>query len=349
MVFTFPKVVKTLFKQFSERDYSVLNTRLFVSCWLGFALDQSLTSMRDLFGRLKLGGYEMDISTFSKANQHRSLNPFRQLYRQILELVKRENPSLSENLGYVTCPIDSTIITLTSKLLWALGYHQVKLFTIFNNADRTGEAPLIHFGQEHDYKFANEITESLEENQVGTMDRGFAALEYLKVLQEGNKKFVIRINTNFKLEPLETGKWLVGTGKKRGIYRIVWFCDLGTKKEYRIVTNLPEEIENEEVAEIYRGRWLIELFWKFLKMHLKLDRLICKNPNGIEIQIYSSLIAYLILLLINIPKMWGDSLLDKLRYLQACMCQEFSYVHWLERILHDRPLRLFIRTSELIM
>ncbi len=126
MVFSFPQVVNTLFKQFSERDYSVLNTRLFVSCWIGFALDQSLTSMRDLLGRLKLGGYEMDISTFSKANQHRSLVPFQELYRQVLELVKRKNPNLSEGARYVTCPIDSTIITLTSKLLWALGYHQVK-------------------------------------------------------------------------------------------------------------------------------------------------------------------------------------------------------------------------------
>ncbi len=122
---------------------------------------------------------------------------------------------------YEICPIDSTVITLTSKLLWALGYHQVKLLTVFNNASQTGEHPLIHFGQEHDYKFATQMTENLAQKQVGIMDRGFTALEYLKQLQSQNKHFVIRANTNYKLEPLSSGEWQVGTGKKQGIYPVV--------------------------------------------------------------------------------------------------------------------------------
>jgi len=69
------------------------------------------------------------------------------------------------------------------------------------------------------------------------------------------------------------------------------------------------------------------LFWKFLKMHLKIDRLISKSLNGITIQIYASLIAYLILQLISIPAHWGNKLLDKIRYLQACMCHKISFVH----------------------
>ncbi|MEG3439870.1 hypothetical protein V0288_22275 [Pannus brasiliensis CCIBt3594] len=174
MIFSFFKIVKTLFKQFSERDYSVLNTRWFASCWIGFTLDRSLTSTGDLFGRLKLGGYEMDISTFSQPNQPRNLVPFQQ-------------------------------------------------------------------------------------------------------------------------------------------------------------------------------RRTIELFGEFLKMSLDLDRLICQNPNGIEIQIYSHLIAYLILLLIDILKMRGDNLLDKLRYLPACMCQEFGDIHQSERILQDRSLLLLMGISESIV
>ncbi len=68
----------------------------------------------------------------------------------------------------------------------------------------------------------------------------------------------------------------------------------------------------------------IEVLWKFLKMHLKLDKLIAKNVNGIAIQIYVSLIAYLILQIVDIPKEWGTKLIDKLRYLQCYMCQEIS-------------------------
>jgi IS4 transposase len=77
-------------------------------------------------------------------------------------------------------------------------------------------------------------------------------------------------------------------------YRVVWFCDLESKAEYRLATNL-KEVRNEEVGDIYRQRWQIELLWKFLKMHPKLDKLITKSVNGVTIQLYMMLIAYLIL------------------------------------------------------
>jgi putative transposase len=106
------------------------------------------------------------------------------------------------------------------------------------------------------------------------------------------------------------------------------------RTEFRLATNLKEtEVSAEEIGEIYVKRWEIELLWKFLKMHLKLDRLMTKNENGIRIQIYSCLIAYLILQLLEIPNDFEGKLLDKLRYLQACMCQEISYVHWFRKLI----------------
>ena len=104
-----------------------------------------------------------------------------------------------------------------------------------------------------------------------------------------------------------------------------------------MVTNLPftgeKLVSNEEVTEIYQQRWQIECLWKFLKMHLKLDQLITKNTNGIVIQIYSTLIAYLILQIVDTPQEFGNKLLDKLCYLQTCMCQEISYIHWMNKTL----------------
>jgi len=67
-------------------------------------------------------------------------------------------------------------------------------------------------------------------------------------------------------------------------------------------------------------------------MHLKLDNLITKNENGIQIQIYSCLIGYIILQLIEIPKEIGDKALDKLRYLQSFMNENISYIHWFRRM-----------------
>jgi IS4 transposase len=69
----------------------------------------------------------------------------------------------------------------------------------------------------------------------------------------------------------ENGKFLVGTGTKKVECRIVNYCDLEERTEFRLATNLPETgefaVSNEEIGEFYRSRWQIELLWKFLKMH----------------------------------------------------------------------------------
>lgn len=65
---SFPKIGKNILGGLPKNDYPVLNSRLFVECWLAYVLDNSLTSMRDLFKRLNNTGFDVDISTFSKAN-----------------------------------------------------------------------------------------------------------------------------------------------------------------------------------------------------------------------------------------------------------------------------------------
>jgi putative transposase len=211
------------------------------------------------------------------------------------------------------------------------------------------ESCVINFGSAHDYKFATAVTDPLSEKQFAVTDRGFAALPYFAALKGANKPFVIRLNLNYKKEPLDSGEWRVGTGKDAGDYRLVWFSDLETKVTYCLMTNLPMSVSNEEVSDIYRLRWQIDLFWKFLKMHLKLDQLISKTVNGVQLQLYACLCAYLIVQLLEIPEIWGSTLLDKLRYFQAVMTQEYSLVHWIDRSLSDRPIRLYVETSELVV
>ena len=155
----------------------------------------------------------------------------------------------------------------------------------------------------------------IPENAVGIMDRGFASWEFLDQMSRTETKFVVRIKNNMK------------TTLDHQRYRVVWFCDLESRSEFRLATNV-NEMTNEEISDIYRHRWQIEVLWKFLKMHLKLDQLITKNMNGVSIQIYMVLIAYLVLLLIEIPAFYGSQLLDKFRYLQLELSRHCSIVHW---------------------
>lgn len=334
---SFGKIVKDILKELPKNDYPVLNSRLFVECWLSYVLDNSLTSMRDLFKRLNNTGYSVDISTFSKANLHRSQQPFQEIYEKLNQLVQQKTHKKLHD-KYAICPIDSTIITLTSKLLWILEFHQVKLFSSLNLATGTPEDNFINFGHNHDYKFGSKMISNLPTDAVGVMDRGFAGLKFIQDLVQEKRYFVLRIKNNYQLQFVEdTGLIKVGASDDAPTCRVISFCDLETKTEFRLVTNLPAvgaaAVSDDEVRSIYRLRWGVELFWKFLKMHLKLDKLITKNVNGITIQIYSSLIAYLILQLVSIPRQWGNSLLDKFRYLQSCMCQKISYVHWFEEMM----------------
>ncbi|PMB12535.1 IS4 family transposase [Fischerella thermalis CCMEE 5282] len=334
---SFPTIVKDILKSLPKNDYPVLNSRLFFECWLSYALDNSLTSMRDLFKRLNNTRFDVDISTFSKASSHDAHKPCQEIYQKLnAQLQKKSHKKLHDK--YAICPIDSTMVTLTSKLLWVLGHHQVKLFSSFNLSTGSSEDNFINFGHDHDYNFGSKMMFGLATNAVGVMDRSFAALKFIQELSQENKYFVLRIKNNWKLEFSDsTGLIKVGTSDDAQAYRVISFCDLDTKTEFRLVTNLPADgdaaVTDDEIRDIYRLRWGVELLWKFLKMHLKLDKLITKNLNGITIQIYISLIAYLILQLVSIPQQWGHTLLYKFRYLQSCMCQKISYVHWLEEII----------------
>jgi len=83
-------------------------------------------------------------------------------------------------------------------------------------------------------------------------------------------------------------------------------------------------MSHEEIAEAYRQRWAIEVLWKFLKMHLKIDKMMSKNLHGITIQIYVILIVYLILQLLKAPQIL---LVDKLQYIQIVIRQERNFAN----------------------
>lgn len=189
IVRSFSKIVKELLSHLPKNDYPVLNTRLFVECWLSCAMDKSLTSMRDLFKRLNNRGFLVDISTFSKASSHRRQEVFGQIYQKLVKLVQ------SKRLGdtFSICPIDSTTISLTSKLLWSQGYHQVNLFSSLNLNGGSITGNLIVFGCKHDYNYGKKMIEALPSDGVGVMDRGFAGLKFLQQVSSDSKFFVVRI------------------------------------------------------------------------------------------------------------------------------------------------------------
>jgi IS4 transposase len=306
MVNQIPKLVNSFLRHLPTDDYPKLNTLLFVEIWLMFIFDRSINSMRDLFRKLKFSNVNLDISTFSKALKSRDITPLREIY---LNLVARLNQINPENQLKIV-PIDSTVIRLASKLFWQKGYHQVKILNVFDFSRGIIEDFCVSFGQNHDMYFKDKIIHMIPEDAIAVMDRGFCSYQFIYQLCQENRLFVVRIKRNMKRPQ----------GNHQ--YRVVTFCDLVTETEYHLASNL-WELRDEEIAEIYRQRWQIELLYKFLKSHLKLDKLISKSENGVLIQIYMTLIGYMLLQLIEIPVIYGKSLLDKLCYLGVLIH------HWL--------------------
>ena len=76
-------------------------------------MDTSLVSMRDLFLRLNSRNIKMDISTFSKANKKRSAETFEKILNKALGKLRKKKGKSENKISF---PLDSTMITLTSKL-----------------------------------------------------------------------------------------------------------------------------------------------------------------------------------------------------------------------------------------
>src|SRR5690606_38433154 len=87
-------------------------------------------------------------------------------------------------------------------------------------------------------------------------------------------------------EVVEVELRLVEFGDEKGIH-------------YRILTNV-NDLSAEQISEIYRHRWMIELFFKWIKQHLKLVKLYSVDPEAIWTQMYLALTAYALVLIIRL-------------------------------------------------
>jgi hypothetical protein len=99
--------------------------------------------------------------------------------------------------------LDSTTITLTSKLLGNQGIHQVKLFSGINLMNSELPGVSVHFGKNHDSKYGNETVELIPTNAVGIMDRGFSSHNKIRELCKKDKYFLLRLKNNDKFKNLE--------------------------------------------------------------------------------------------------------------------------------------------------
>ncbi|MBD2287752.1 MAG: transposase [Microcystis sp. LE17-20A] len=140
------------------------------------------------------------------------------------------------------------------------GYHQMKLVMgVDAETGSIGESH-VHFGFSNDERFAELMMTTVPKNGIAVEDRGFCGFENLLEISKSGILFIVRIKNNYKLEFEEEGELVYIGSKKQVKCRVISFCNLETKTEYRFATNVDIEImSNEEIAEGYRQRWAIEI------------------------------------------------------------------------------------------
>ena len=85
--------------------------------------------------------------------------------------------------------------------------------------------------------------------------------------------------------------------KTEFVYREILMFDKDCN-EIRFLTNI-FNLEPQRILELYKMRWQIELFFKWIKQNLRIKHWIGHNENAIKIQLYSSLIAYILIRLVQ--------------------------------------------------
>lgn len=206
--------------------------------------------------------------------------------------------------------IDSTTITVgKSRLPWAL-YHGersgIKLHVSLTNETAMPLKIVETTGLKHD----GPIGELLEDKRfILVCDRAYFSIDKVDRYRKENQQFVLRIKNNVQLNRKKLLKGsrtkdsnitadftcVLGTPQKQTEkrHRIVQFTD-HEGKEIRVVTSLMD-ITAEEIAGMYKSRWAIESFFRWIKQNLNVPVLFGTTKNAVFNQLFAALIAYVLL------------------------------------------------------
>jgi IS4 transposase len=174
-----------------------------------------------------------------------------------------------------------------------------------------------------------------EEGAINVLDRAYVDYKKFDVYCNESISFVTRLKANALIDVIEVRKVkndsiisdeviVLGSkyNKMKNRLRIVKTLDLNGNI-IRILTNLLDK-EADEIANIYRLRWKIELFFKWLKQHCRVKVFYGKSMNAVCNQIYIALIAYCLLMIVKLKESYTGTLLTCTRILKSCIFKVYD-------------------------
>lgn len=273
-------------------------------------------SLREITGGLKtclgkLNHVGLDSaparSTLAYANAHRPWELFQRVFNDLVGVCQRAAPRHRFRFRNPMRSLDATVIELCQSLFdwakYAKTKGAVKLHLLLDHDGHLPTWALLTEGKVHEVRVARLL--QLPPGSILVIDRGYTDYSLFETWDDQGVWFVTRLKSNADYEVV--ADWTeAAKGKHIRADQVIRLK--GTQREMRRVVVWDEEKREEvefltnhmsfaasTIAAIYRQRWQIELFFKALKQNLKIKTFVGTSANAVHIQVWTALIAILLL------------------------------------------------------
>lgn len=270
-------------------------------------------------------GKNVSKSSLARANQDRNYRIFEEYAYHLVSQAKGKRVTNIFNLGGSVYAFDSTTIDLCLSVFWWAKFRKrkggIKVHTLYDVETQIPTFFHITEASVHDSKAMKEIP--YESGSYYVFDRAYNNFKALFKIHQIEAFFVIRAKKNLQHKPIKWKRRLPKhvlsdmTIELTGFYpkqyysepiRLVRYWDEEQNREFTFMTNA-FHISALQVAEIYKNRWQVELFFKWLKQHLKIKKFWGTTENAVRIQIYTAICTYCLVAIVQ-----HDMKLDRSTY-----------------------------------
>lgn len=292
-------------------------------------------SLRDITDNLKaqhsrlyhLGMKPTSRATLARVNEQQPASLYEKVFFQLLSKCQHVSPGHKFSFKNKLYLLDTTTVDLCLSVFpWAKFRKRKGAIKLHMGLDADGYLPTfmdMTDGKVHEVNWAKTL--KLPKGSFAVFDRGFTDYGWYSSLMANGIFFVTRLKSNADVEYLlkRAGRKSRGVNNDQQIrlkgiadpLRLVAYTDPETGTEYRYVTNA-HHLKASEVAEIYKERWQIELFFKWIKQNLKIKTFLGTSRNAVLTQVWIALCVYLLVAFLNFKAKLGTSMQQVLRVLQ---------------------------------
>lgn len=270
-------------------------------------------------------------SNLAKANANRDYRIFEEFAYKMISIAQEKRITKEFEIKGRIYAFDSTTIDLCLNLFWWANFRKtkagVKMHTLYDVVTQIPTFLHITEAKVNDMNAMDEIP--YEPNAYYIFDRGYFDLARLFTINLIGSNFVIREKSNLKYEVVD-GEALIEspdnilydqtirlTGQQTkerytALLRRVGYYSVEHRRTFTYITN-NFEISAKQVALLYKNRWQVELFFKWIKQHLHITSFWGITENAVRIQIFSAITAYCLVAIIEHDLKLNRSTFDVLR------------------------------------